>query len=124
MSRQGSIGESSPSVAFNDHSHSGKENSSIYNSKRLQRVEDEYLQHLAFLHNEYMEWCREGYTEGSQFWPDTIDDVYNKNTYAMSSLYHGDYPFDNLEDEHDKYLYVQVCIAQEAVEVQGAVNSG
>ena len=55
--------------------------------KYFEEAEDNYLQDLTLQHNEHIEWCNKGFTKGMEFWNETVDDVYNRNTYSMSCFY-------------------------------------
>jgi hypothetical protein len=55
------------------------------------------------------------------FMPQTIDDVYINNLYALSWFYDGCYPFDSYEDENDTYLYTQAILKHLEEEVDVAL---
>ena len=70
-----------------------------------------YLEKLAFLHSEHMYFYERGLLNNTDFMPETVDDVYNKNMYSLSWFYDGGYPFDTWEENYDQWLYEQVCVA-------------
>lgn len=76
--------------------------------EEFESSEEYYLKQLAEQHEEHERLLDAGFIGGSQFWPETADDKYNKNMYTMSCFYHGEYPFDSWEEEYDHYLYVEV----------------
>jgi len=82
----------------------------------FERIEEHYFGHLSLLHKEHMHSYNRGFIGGKEFWPETVDDVYNKNTYTISSFYQGDSTFDVWKEEYDSYLYLLVCRAQEEEE--------
>jgi hypothetical protein len=67
-----------------------------------------YLQRLALLHSQHMYFFERGLLNTQNFLPETMEDVYNNNLYAMSWFYEGCYPFDTWEDNYDHWLYDQV----------------
>ena len=70
-----------------------------------------YLQRLALLHRQHMYYVESGLLNEHNFFPETMEDVYNMNLYSMSWFYEGCYPFDTWEDNYDHWLYDQVFFA-------------
>ena len=108
---QESVGESDPVLS---RSGSNELSDSVLDLSYLEfeNAENCYLEELAFLHKEHMQLVSEGLICGSQFWPNTIDEVYNKNMYGISCFYFGDYPFDKWEEDYECYLYMLACRAK------------
>lgn len=73
------------------------------------------VSYVVFLRNSLCSWAgifgmqfySSGFYRTVDWFPEMVDDVYNKNMYTISCFYHGDYSFDNWEEEYDSWLYVQ-----------------
>jgi hypothetical protein len=66
---------------------------------------DRYLEHLAFLHLDYMFYYNQGFVSTKAFWPQTADDVYNENLFAISWFYEGCCEFNMWEASYEASLY-------------------
>lgn len=66
---------------------------------------DQYLEHLAFLHLDHMYYYNRGICSTLTFWPETIDDVYNNNLFAISWFYHGCFDCETWEAKYEEILY-------------------
>jgi hypothetical protein len=53
--------------------------------------------------------------------PETVQDVYLNNLYALSWFYDEYYPFNTYEFEKDSYLYVQSFLKQRDDEADAAL---
>jgi hypothetical protein len=82
---------------------------------------EQYRGHLALLHKEHMEYYSLGLMCNQNFMPETVDDVYINNLYALSWFSDGCYPFDSYEDEKDTYLYTQAILKHLEEEVDVAL---
>lgn len=70
--------------------------------------EEEYLENLVLLHNKYT------YLEDhignfitQAFLPETVEETYNKNLYAISHFYHGDMHCDKYEQDYEAWMQQQ-----------------
>jgi hypothetical protein len=78
---------------------------SEYPFKDYDDGEEKYTGDLALRHKEYMEYYKLGLLTTQNFKPETVDDVYVSNLYAISWFYGGVYPFDSYEAAKDSYFY-------------------
>jgi hypothetical protein len=75
-------------------------------------AEEQYSGHLALLHKEHMEYLTLGLLSTENFMPETVEDVYKSNLYAMSWFYGAVYPFDSYEAEKELHLYEEAVRKQ------------
>lgn len=78
-----------------------------YPFEEFEKAEEKYLENLAVLQKEQMQFYDNGFYRAVQCFPKTVDDVYNSNIYSISGFYQDDYPFDKWEEEYETWLYMQ-----------------
>jgi len=61
-----SIGESSLDVVVKEWTNKGSKNSSDFNCQDFNIIEEQHLQHLAFMYNNHIKWCKKGFMESIQ----------------------------------------------------------
>lgn len=65
---------------------------------------EEYLERMVYLHMDRQELYDLGLVGSMDFMPESIDDVYHAHLYCMSWFYEDVFPFENLEEDHDRLL--------------------
>jgi hypothetical protein len=85
--------------------------------------EEQYSGGVALLHKKHMQYFYLGYVTSKNFLPETVQDVYINNLYALSWFYDRHYPFDTYESEKDSYLYVQSFLKQRDDKADAALAS-
>jgi hypothetical protein len=70
--------------------------------------EEQYIGELAILHEEHMEYFLLGLISTENFLPETVEEVYFGNLYALSWFYDGVYLFDSYKLDMELYLNEKV----------------